>query len=345
VETIAPSVPYPSPVNIILLPATYQYVTIFMSILVTAALALLALVCTRRLRMVPGRAQALMELIVTAFRDLVYSTMGPKDGRRFLPLIGTIFLFVWTSNMIGLIPMADILVGLTGEPDLRIPVGDHTLVIPGFQEPTRNVNTPWALGIMVFFIMHIAAVVRKGPAKYFDEYFTPHLGEFTWPLQKPLMRALGAMVLAGIWAAVTALAALAAGAAGRGLWMPVATVGAVSLAWCLVRLPHWPRRVGVPNLLIFPLNVIGKFAEILSMSFRLFGNIFGGAVIVALLGGMTYQIALPIVLQMFMGVFVGTVQAFVFSMLSLVYITVEISRDEGSETAEEDEVAATAAET
>ena len=336
-ETVAPTLPHQVPHGILpdWLPQTYQYGPVFMCIVVVLLLTLVAFLGTRRLRRVPGRGQALLELIVSAFRDLVYSTMGPKDGRRYLPLIGTIFLFVFVSNMIGLIPTGEILHKLTGHTDLYIPAGGATFIIPGFQEPTRNVNTPWGLGLMVFFIMHIAAIARKGPAQYFDEYFTPHMGTFTWPLQKALWRVAGAVVLATIWAALAALVAWMAGAVGWGFWGTVGGVGLGTLAWCLARLSHEPRRVGIPNILMFPLNVIGKGAEILSMSFRLFGNIFGGAVIIALLGGMTLQIVLPIGLQMFMGIFVGTIQAFVFAMLAMTYITVEIAEDVVEEAIEE----------
>lgn len=367
VETVAPTKAYEI-VNGALqgLPAmlrTYQYAPVFMSIVVVALLSLIAWLGTRRLRMVPGRGQALLELIVSAFRDLVYSTMGPKDGRRYLPLVGTIFLFVFTSNMAGLVPMADIVHELSGETDVYVPIGEHSLVIPSLQEPTRNVNTPWGLGIMVFFIMHIAAVARKGPARYFDEYFTPHLGTFTWPLQNPVWRFLGALTLAAVWGGLAWLMAMLAGLSDQGFlgtepqtimtvkgpetlplrhtyWMVSLAVALVALLWCLIRLSHEPRKVGVPNVLMFPLNVIGKFAEILSMSFRLFGNIFGGAVIIALLGGMTLQIILPIGLQMFMGIFVGTIQAFVFAMLAMTYITVEIAGDEVEEAIEDSSSAA-----
>lgn len=332
-ETIELQIPHLIRIGDLALP--YQYSTIFMSILVSFLLVLLAVVCTRGLKLIPGRGQALMELTVSAFRDLVNSTMGPKDGRTYLPLIGTIFLWVWTSNMIGLIPTADIFHMLTGEPYLHFEVFGAEVIIPGFEEPTRNVNTPWALGIMVFFIMHIAAVARKGPAKYCDEYFTPHLGTFIWHNENPALRTLGAVVFAAVWAALAWLIAQFF-LAGQTLWIVVGAVGAASLIWCLVRLSHEPRKVGVPNVLMFPLNVIGKFAEILSMSFRLFGNIFGGAIIIALLGGMTSYIALPILLQGFMGIFVGTIQAFVFAMLALVYITVEIQEEDEAEAAVEE---------
>ena len=77
---------------------------------------------------------------------------------------------------------------------------------------------------------------------------------------------------------------------------------------------------GLIGLVMLPLNIVGKIAEIVSISFRLFGNIFGGAVIIAVVSGLVAYIGLPVFLYGFFGVFVGTVQAFVFTMLALTYI-------------------------
>jgi F-type H+-transporting ATPase subunit a len=74
----------------------------------------------------------------------------------------------------------------------------------------------------------------------------------------------------------------------------------------------------------FPLNVVGKVAEVASVSFRLFGNIFGGAVIILIASFFTANVVLPLPLAVFFGLFVGTIQAFVFTMLTLVYISVQI---------------------
>ncbi len=92
-----------------------------------------------------------------------------------------------------------------------------------------------------------------------------------------------------------------------------------------------------PFFLMFPLHVIGKLTSILSLSFRLFGNIFGGYVISSLwfslvssgwiwrtmgfLGG-------NLLLQMVFCVFDGAIQAFVFSMLTLTYLSMEIAPEE-----------------
>ena len=79
-----------------------------------------------------------------------------------------------------------------------------------------------------------------------------------------------------------------------------------------------------PFFLMFPLNVIGEAAKVVSISFRLYGNIMGGAIIIAVVSHLVRQILLPPFLYAFFGFFVGTVQAFVFAMLTLTYISVAI---------------------
>ena len=73
-----------------------------------------------------------------------------------------------------------------------------------------------------------------------------------------------------------------------------------------------------------PLNVIGELAKIVSISFRLFGNIMGGAIIILVVSYLTFNILLPPFLNVFFGLFVGTIQAFVFTMLTVVYISVQL---------------------
>jgi F-type H+-transporting ATPase subunit a len=75
---------------------------------------------------------------------------------------------------------------------------------------------------------------------------------------------------------------------------------------------------------MMPLNVIGEIAKIVSISFRLFGNIMGGAIIILVVSYLTYSFILPPFLYAFFGLFVGTIQAFVFTMLTVVYISVQV---------------------
>jgi F-type H+-transporting ATPase subunit a len=79
-----------------------------------------------------------------------------------------------------------------------------------------------------------------------------------------------------------------------------------------------------PIFFMAPLNVIGEVAKIISISFRLFGNIMGGSIIILVVSYLTYSVVLPPFLYAFFGLFVGTVQAFVFTMLTVVYISVQV---------------------
>ena len=79
-----------------------------------------------------------------------------------------------------------------------------------------------------------------------------------------------------------------------------------------------------PIFFMMPLNLIGEIAKVVSISFRLFGNIMGGSIIILVVSYLTYSVALPPVLNMFFGLFVGTIQAFVFTMLTVVYISVQV---------------------
>ncbi|RKY38704.1 MAG: ATP synthase F0 subunit A [Candidatus Omnitrophota bacterium] len=91
-----------------------------------------------------------------------------------------------------------------------------------------------------------------------------------------------------------------------------------------------------PFPLLFPLNLISELGKVISHSFRLFGNMFGGGIIFAVVGPIVFEISksigispfltspflllLFLILQAFFGLFIGTVQAFVFSVLALTYI-------------------------
>jgi F-type H+-transporting ATPase subunit a len=78
-----------------------------------------------------------------------------------------------------------------------------------------------------------------------------------------------------------------------------------------------------PMFFMMPLNLIGELAKIVSISFRLFGNIMGGSIIILVVSYLTYDIVLPPFLNAFFGFFVGAIQAFVFTMLTVVYISTQ----------------------
>lgn len=80
-----------------------------------------------------------------------------------------------------------------------------------------------------------------------------------------------------------------------------------------------------PIFIMFPLNIIGELSKVISISFRLFGNIRGGSIIILVVSYLVYGLVLPPIFNIFFGLFIGTIQAFVFTMLTLVYISLQVN--------------------
>jgi F-type H+-transporting ATPase subunit a len=86
-----------------------------------------------------------------------------------------------------------------------------------------------------------------------------------------------------------------------------------------------------PSILFLPIEIIGELSKPLSLSFRLFGNILGGVIIL----GMLYK-ALPIVLRfvlpdilhIYFDLFAGSLQAFIFTVLSMTFISQKANHEE-----------------
>lgn len=77
------------------------------------------------------------------------------------------------------------------------------------------------------------------------------------------------------------------------------------------------------------LELISEFARIISFTFRLFGNVFAGEVLLAIMALLVpYLVPLPF---MFLEVFVGFIQAFIFGMLTLVFVALAVTPHEGEE--------------
>ncbi len=82
-----------------------------------------------------------------------------------------------------------------------------------------------------------------------------------------------------------------------------------------------------PFPLLLPLNIIGELATPISLSFRLFGNIVGGMIIMSLLyGALGYFAVLPIpaVFHIYFDLFAGLLQSFIFTMLTMVFVSMAI---------------------
>ncbi len=86
------------------------------------------------------------------------------------------------------------------------------------------------------------------------------------------------------------------------------------------------------NLFVGILEVIGEFTKMLSLSLRLFGNVFAGEVLLAVIASISGYLAPIATLPFyFMELFVGFIQAFVFTMLTIVFLSVATHHEEGQE--------------
>ena len=108
---------------------------------------------SRRLRLSPGRWQAVLEAIVTWMADQVREIVR-RDPLPFLPVLGTLFLFIAAANL--------------------------SAVLPGVKSPTASIETPAALAIVVFLSAHVYGISAQGIRRYLGSYLKPN------PLMLPL---------------------------------------------------------------------------------------------------------------------------------------------------------------
>jgi F-type H+-transporting ATPase subunit a len=109
------------------------------------ALAILAFLMKGRYKLVPGTFQILIEFIINTFDKMVLDTMGPK-GRKYLPLVLTVVIFIFVQNALGF--------------------------VPGLIPPTANLNATLGLGLVVFLATHIIGFKEHG-IKYIKHFTGP----------------------------------------------------------------------------------------------------------------------------------------------------------------------------
>jgi F-type H+-transporting ATPase subunit a len=222
---------------------------IFYTWIAMALLVVVSFVASRSIQMVPRGTQNFMEVVVEQFTTLLDDVIG-HGGRRFLPLIGTLGLFILVSNLLGL--------------------------VPGMVAPTGNLNTTAACALIVFFYYHYVGIRTQGLGNYLKHFAGPV------PALAPLM---------------------------------------------------------------FPIEVVSHFARALSLSLRLFGNMAAGHILLAIiflltgldgllgwafsgsLSGLVMGLPGGAILIAFttgfllpLKILVAFLQAFIFCMLSMLYL-------------------------
>ena len=206
----------------------------------------------------PNRVQTAVETLFTFMRDNIAGGNMPRDmARKWFLFVGTLFLFIWWSNMIGYIPLPT----NTGE---KVDVFGLEIPSFGLYAATANISVTLVLTLVVWVSYHIEGVRAKGAGKYLAS------------------------------------------------WVPAGVEG--------------PARVP-----IFFIEVISHFVRIISLSVRLFANILAGHLLILFMGGGLVvllglaalgpvTIVLAVAFFLFEVGLVATLQAFIFSTLTAIYI-------------------------
>jgi len=118
-------------------------------ILVTIILIAIAKMATKSFRAVPTGTQNVMEAYLGGVISMGTDVLGEENARKYLPLVATLGLFIFVSNLIG--------------------------VIPGFESPTSNINVTLPLAIMVFVYYNYEGIKKNGVVKYFAHFSGPVL--------------------------------------------------------------------------------------------------------------------------------------------------------------------------
>lgn len=269
--------------------------------LTIAILLVLASLATRKVSVVPGRLQNLFEVILEFFLNLMESIAGPNNARKFFPLVMTIFLFILAANWVGILPgFATI-----GRFEPGSEVIHHAEVKAEKDHSHLNLDE---VHLQVFDGNGSIAILPFGSldsvitGHELEEHgvhsdqraglLVPFLRSANTEVNTTLAIAIVAMVMVHFWG-LTSLGVF--GHLGKFINFKEGPIGFA---------------VGI-------LEAIGEVARLISFTFRLFGNIFAGEV---LLAAMAFLLPLIGIIP-FLGLelFVGAIQAFIFAMLTLVF--------------------------
>jgi F-type H+-transporting ATPase subunit a len=125
----------------------HEYSHVVHSWLVMAILVVGTGLMAAGLQLIPRKGQSLLEIIVQGLENFMVEITG-EEGRAFFPYVATVFLYVFVSNLIGL--------------------------IPGFFSPTANLNTTFSLAICTFVLTHAIGIKFHG-VKYIKHFLGPVL--------------------------------------------------------------------------------------------------------------------------------------------------------------------------
>jgi len=221
---------------------------------------------SRRMKLIPSRLQTLFESFLGWLYDFCQSVAGEENGRRFFPVVATIFLFVAFNAWLSLIPGFGSIILHTSEGEVHLLRGANT-----------DINMPLALALMSFVFVEFYGLKYGGGIRYLSKFIN------VGPFFRSVGQIFSGKIKAGLGGLIT----------------------------------------GVINIFVGFLEALSELVRIVSFTFRLFGNMTAGEILLLIaIFLVPWIFALP-----FYGLelLVGFVQALIFGGLTLVFLTVAVS--------------------
>ncbi len=298
--------------------------TMITSWIVVAIMIVIVFFSTRRWEMVPRGAQNVVEGVVEAFYTLVTNVAGEKNGRRFFPVVATIFFFVLAANWLSLLPIFNV-IGTVHEEE-------HGFVLEKSSVGPLDVNFvpfsgPGGLSA--------PSIDEDDPTARADYEEAIHDGKAVGELF-PLLRGPNTDLNTTVALAIVAFIAVET-------W-GITSAGPLRYGANFIRLGGIFRGLrrfspaavfsGIIDAFVGFLELISELVRLLSFTARLFGNMFAGEVVILMF---TFMTPLLITALLFypLELFVGIIQAFIFAMLTLVFGVMAVSH--GQHAAHEEE--------
>lgn len=266
--------------------------TLLASWLTMIILIVVSWLATRKMSLVPGRFQGLMEMIVEGFYDLCKGVAG-ENTRKFFPIVMTIFLFLVVSNWLGITPIYG-----------SIGVLHHS----EHGNTVEWINESHTVGVWEKVATEAVAEpdeAAHGEAEHGESYaLAPLFRSAATDLNLTFGLAITSMVLVQYFG-----------------------LRSLGLSYLKKFFNFSLRPLGLIDAFVGILELMSEFSKIISFSFRLFGNIFAGEV---LLGVMAFLIPFVVSLPFYgLELLVGLVQALIFMMLTLSFFVIaQIGHDE-----------------
>lgn len=224
---------------------------------------------THKLKIIPGRLQNALEFILEWILNFCIEVAGEKHGRKFFPIVTTIFLFVLANAWMGLIPGFGSLLVYSTEGN----------TFPLFRGANTDINLPLALAIISFFFVLYYGIAARGFA-FFKVWF--NFGRLFKGI-KELFKGEFKSCTADIF-------------------------------------------MGSIDAFVGFLEFISYMARNISFTFRLFGNMTGGEVLILM---MTFLVPWVLATPFYgLELLIGSIQAIVFAGLTLVFASVAVNANE-----------------